>query len=141
MKRTCETCRYEIVPSNRPPCSSCKDGSLWETTGQTAPKNNLSEDKPQPSLIPLDLLIEVLEPAYREGLLKYSRESWRKGFKTSVMHDAALRHMVAFFHKKEDYDPQTLEEHGIKKHHIGAAIFCLISMFNSMENFPDLDDR
>lgn len=106
-----------------------------------APKNNLTEDKPQPSLIPMDILINVLEPAYREGLLKYERESWRKGFKTTDMMDALQRHITAFFYGGEEFDKQTLEEYGIEKHHLGAAIFCLISMYNSVKSFPELDDR
>lgn len=104
-------------------------------------KNNIEEDKAQMSLLPLDLLAELLEPAYREGLVKYERESWRKGFKASVMMDAALRHISAFYFWKEDYDPETLDKYGISKPHLGAAIFCLISMYNSVHNHVGLDDR
>lgn len=102
----------------------------------TAPKNNLKENKPQMSLIPLDLLKELLCPAYQEGVQKYIRESWREGFKTSVMMDACLRHLTKFYYEREDYDPEYPQ-----KHHLGAAIFCLISMYNSMKNYPEMDDR
>jgi len=108
----------------------------------TAPKNNIEEGKPQPSLLPMDLLIEILEPAYREGLIKYFRESWRIGFKLSDMKDALDRHMTAFYFHGEDYDEETLTKHNIKKHHLGAAIFCILSMYNSLKVNPDeLDDR
>lgn len=57
----------------------------------TAHKNNNDEDKSQISLIPLDLIIPMLEPAYREGVIKYDRESWRAGFNSTVMYDALMR--------------------------------------------------
>ena len=63
---------------------------------ECGPKNNEQEGKPRMSLLPLDLLSELLCPCYEEGLRKYSRESWRKGFKISVMMDAALRHLSKF---------------------------------------------
>lgn len=106
----------------------------------TAPKNNLIENKPQLSLIPMDLLSTFLEPAYREGLIKYDRESWRKGFNISTMIDALRRHEKAFFHKKEDIDPDALK-FGIKKHHLGAMLFCIICMCDTIKNHPELDDR
>ncbi len=101
-----------------------------------APKNNESESKLQMSLIPLDVLAEMLCPAYQEGIDKYYRESWRKGFRTSVMMDACLRHLTAFYFQGEDFDPEYQT-----KHHLGAAVFCLISMYFSVQNFPELDDR
>lgn len=106
-----------------------------------APKNHVQEDKPQMSLLPLDLLTELLEPAYREGLLKYERESWRRGFKTSIMMDAALRHLSKFYYERENYDAETEEKYKIKKHHLGASIFCLVSMYNSIHNHVGFDDR
>lgn len=109
---------------------------------ECAPKNNIEENKPQMSLIPLDLLTELLEPAYREGLLKYERESWRKGFKVSVMMDAVLRHLSKFYYDKEDYDEETFNKYDILKHHLGAAIFGIIVMYNSIEKIDQrFDDR
>ena len=75
---------------------------------ETAPKNNIKEGKPQPSLIPLDVLIKYLEPAYQEGLIKYERESWRRGFNTSILIDSALRHISAFFYDKEDSSTEAM---------------------------------
>jgi hypothetical protein len=102
---------------------------------ETAPKNNLQEGKPRPSLIPLDVLIKHLCPAYEEGIPKYYRESWRKGFQTSVMIDAALRHITEFFWHGKDID----EESG--KHHLAGAIFSLISILHTLDTRPELDDR
>jgi len=106
-----------------------------------APKNNVSEDKVQPSLIPLDLIIPMLEPAYREGVLKYERESWRLGFNATVMYDALMRHLKAWFFDLESYDPESKEKFNIDKHHLGGAMFCLINLYNTDINFPELDDR
>lgn len=102
----------------------------------SAPKNNIKEDKLQMSLLPLDLLSEMLCPAYQEGIKKYNRESWRKGFKTSVIMDACLRHLSSFYYEMEDFDSENPQ-----KHHLGAAVFCLISMYHSWKNYPEMDDR
>ena len=106
----------------------------------TAPKNNKEENKPQPTLIPIDVLIDYLEPAYREGLIKYYRESWRRGFWVSDMIDAAIRHINAFFYEKEDLDPDA-GKLGIVKHHLAGAIFSLICILQTLEKHPHLDDR
>ena len=106
-----------------------------------APKNNNTENKAQISLIPLDIIIPMLEPAYREGILKYKRESWRLGFNSSVMYDALMRHLKAWFFDLESYDPETKEKYNIAKHHLGAAMFCLINLYATDINFPELDDR
>lgn len=108
-----------------------------------APKNNEQEDKHDMSELPLDLLAELLCPAYKEGtVFKYYRNSWRLGFKLSVQMSALLRHISAFYYYREDYDQDTLKHFNHKKHHIGAAIFCLICMYNSLQIDPErFDDR
>jgi len=106
-----------------------------------APKNNTLENKAQISLIPLDILIPMLEPAYQEGILKYDRESWRLGFNSTVMYDALMRHLTKWFFGLESHDPEAEEKFNITKHHLGAAIFCLINLYNTENNFPELDDR
>jgi len=106
-----------------------------------APKNNTTEDKFQISLIPLDIIIPMLEPAYREGVLKYERESWRLGFNSTVMYDALMRHLKAWFFDLESCDPEAKEKYNIDKHHLGAAMFCLINLYNTEKKFPHLDDR
>ncbi len=110
-------------------------------TKPTAPKNNVAESKPQVSLIPLDIIIPMLEPAYREGIIKYQRESWRMGFNATVMYDALMRHLNAWFFKGESVDPEPKEKYNIDKHHLGASIFCLINLYMTEMNFPELDDR
>lgn len=78
-------------------CNSTDDLTMENPELNTAPKNNPQEAKARASLLPMDLLMEYLVPAYEEGIQKYERESWRKGFATSTMIDAALRHIEAFY--------------------------------------------
>ena len=106
----------------------------------TAPKNNLQEGKPQPSLLPLDVLIKYVCPAYQEGLIKYDRESWRLGFNVSILIDAAERHISKFWHEGEDWDADA-EKLGIKKHHLAGAVFSLLSILHTLDTRPELDDR
>ena len=106
-----------------------------------APKNNTLEDKAQISLIPLDFIIPMLEPAYREGIIKYQRESWREGFNSTVMYDALMRHLKAWFFDLESFDPESKDRFEIDKHHLGASMFCLINLYATEMTFPELDDR
>lgn len=109
-----------------------------ETTApKTAPKNNLQEGKPRLSLLPMDILTKYLVPAYEEGVIKYERESWRQGFHTSVMVDAALRHIHEFFWHGHNQDKDSLTG----KHHLAGAIFSLVSILHTLDTKPDLDDR
>jgi len=105
-----------------------------------APKNDKIDDKPMAHLIPFDVLIKYLTPAYQEGLIKYEPESWRMGFKVSKMFSATLRHLTDFFYLGEDYDPEALKL-GIKKHHLAGALFSILSMLHTLETKTELDDR
>lgn len=120
--------------------NSLTDGISRNIDNQ-APKNNELENKPRTSLNPDDLINEFLTPAYEEGIKKYFRESWRLGFKTSVMADALKRHFTKFFYKGEDFDQEALEKFDIKKHHLAAIIFCALCMLDTFKNHPELDDR
>ena len=103
----------------------------------TAPKNNIQEGKPRMSLLPLDLLEKYLVPAYEEGVWKYDRESWRGGFHTSVLIDAAMRHLNEFYWQGQDKDPDSPTE----KHPLAGVIFSCLSILNTLETRPELDDR
>lgn len=103
----------------------------------TAPKNNIQEGKPRPSLLPMDVLIKHICPAYEEGVLKYERESWRGGFETSVMIDATQRHIEKFYYGGQDIDPESTTG----KHHLAGAVFCLLSILHTLDKHPELDDR
>lgn len=114
---------------------------IKEHSQKTAPKNNVAEDKFQASLLPMDIIVPMLEPAYREGIIKYRRESWRLGFNSTTMYDALKRHLDAWFYELESFDSEAEEKHNIKKHHLGAAMFCLINLYMTEFKFPKLDDR
>ncbi|MHA1621616.1 MAG: dATP/dGTP diphosphohydrolase domain-containing protein [Candidatus Heimdallarchaeaceae archaeon] len=104
---------------------------------KTAPKNNIEEGKPRPTLLPMDVLLKYLCPAYEEGVIKYERESWREGFTVSVMVDAALRHITEFYWGGENIDKKSITN----KHHLAGAIFSLLSILHTLDNRPELDDR
>jgi dATP/dGTP diphosphohydrolase, N-terminal len=113
---------------------------VCESVKPCAPKNNREEGKPRPSLLPMDVLINYLCPAYEEGLIKYKRESWRRGFLVSDMFDAADRHLSNFFYEHEDWDPDAWKL-GIKKHHLAGALFSILSILHTLDTRPELDDR
>lgn len=148
--RDCTTCKYRTSNVEQEPCSVCKNYNEWYpeknldfcTSQETAPKDDEKEGKHDMSELPLDLLSELLCPAYKEGSdFKYFRNSWRKGFKLTKLMAACLRHLTKFFYEKEEYDQETIEKFGIKKHHLGAAMFCIIAMYHTINNYPELDDR
>lgn len=143
MEKMCENCKH----NGKEDCTNiymCKNLDEWEPkekNKERGPKNNLKENKHKMSEIPLDLLADLLCPAYKVGCEKYYRYSWRKGFLYSDMFDAAQRHMEKFFYENKDIDEDSLKEFGIEVHHLGAAIFSLIALYNSHINFPENDDR
>ena len=104
---------------------------------KVAPKNNVKEGKPQPTLLPLDIFMEYLCPAYSEGVEKYERESWRDGFHVSTLMDAAFRHMIEFYYNGHDID----EASSTKKHHLAGALFSIASVLHTLKTRPELDDR
>lgn len=119
-------------------CNEKKD--LRYNIKSRAPKDTEKEKKPDASLIPLDLLIDFLVPAYEEGVIKYYRDSWREGFTTTHMTGALLRHLKDYI-DGEDFDQETFNKFKIKKHHLGAMLFCVLCMCDTYKNHPDLDDR
>ena len=104
---------------------------------KVAPKNNVKEGKPRPTLLPMDVLMEMMCPAYEEGVEKYERESWRDGFYVSTLMDAAFRHMIEFYYNGHDID----EASSTKKHHLAGALFSIASVLHALKTRPELDDR
>lgn len=147
---TCPKCNnriYYFYNSDKYQCSECnyvygKEFYVKTSSGELelAPKNNILEAKPDMSLLPLDLLEYEVRP-YEYGLIKYSRNSWRKGFLQSVMLAASLRHIGDYKDKGQMFDPDAKEKANMDVHHIAAAIFCLRCVMDSIINHPELDDR
>ena len=106
---------------------------------KTAPKE--TDGKPRADLIPMDLLIKYLSPAYEYGIFKHHIHSWRKGFKTSDMIGACQRHLAKWAWLGEDFEDEALERANIKMHHIASSIFALLCVLDSIENHPELIDR
>jgi hypothetical protein len=143
VKKICETCGNVDGPDCKANVICCNYSAWKPKDGKplpvdVAPKDIEKEGKPKPSLLPLDCLIELLSPAYAEGLIKYYRDSWRIGFYVSDMFDATLRHLNAFYHDGQDIDPKS----PTKKLHLGGAIFSIICMYWSLKINPNkFDDR
>jgi len=151
-KPPCDLCQHD-KDQDIGSCVKCDDGNDQFTTihdpdapmsdpyfKDRAPKNTAQENKPKPSLIPFDICMEFDEPAYQEGLIKYYRESWRKGFPISEMYDAAVRHLEKFMYHMQDYDPDAAKL-GIKKHHLAGARFSIACMLQTLRDHPEMDDR
>lgn len=86
---------------------------------------------------PSEVLLRTVSQVRAYGATKYADNNWMLGFKYSVSYDAAQRHLVAFFHKNEDLDPES----GLP--HIAHAICNLEHILYTMENHPRerFDDR
>jgi len=86
--------------------------------------------------------MELLSPAWIEGVArvmafgakKYEDHNWRKGFKSSRVLGAALRHVFAYL-GGEDLDPET----GLS--HLLHASCCLQFAYETQLVKPELDDR
>ena len=108
---------------------------------QRAPIKTMSKEKPDLSLLPLDLL-EELAIAYMYGIAKdYPRYSWRKGFPQDENIAAAYRHISAYWDKGEMFDPEAKELQGMDVYHIAMAVFNLLCVLDSTKNHPQFDNR
>lgn len=147
----CMDCRHNIMTDLDEQTVDCGNLGVWgllqctEEATETprpetgAPKNNKQENKPQLSLIPLDLL-DGLARAYEYGCHKYSRNSWRKGFPQSDMVDAALRHIDKYWNQGKDLDKEALEA-GFVVDHLSMAIFNILCVIDAHRNHPQFCDR
>lgn len=105
-----------------------------EQTKSTGVKHD--SDKPNLSLIPSSLLLEVGR-VLTYGAEKYSAHNWRSGITQSRLMSAAMRHIIAY-NEGEDLD----EESGL--HHLAHAIcelsFAMEHTLNP-EQYGSFDDR
>ena len=72
--------------------------------------------------------------AFAYGCKKYFENSWRRGFMLSRVYNAANHHLDAFFHEREDIDPES------GTHHLDLAIFNVFQMRYAM-TLEGKDDR
>lgn len=141
----CTSLRYYFYNDENYQCYDCNTvymKALFSLPAKVnlAPKNNILEAKPDMSLLPLDLL-EGLARTYEYGCIKYSRNSWRKGFKQSNMLAASLRHITDYKDKGQMFDIDAIERADMHIYHIDMAIFNLLCVKDSILNHPELDDR
>ncbi len=101
----------------------------------TNPKDVCGLTKPAMSVMPMNVLYEILA-GLTEGALKYGRHNYRAaGVRSSVYFDAAMRHLAAWW-EGEDIDPDS----GI--HHVSKAMSCLTVLRDAqMNDMVMLDDR
>ena len=114
--------RVPLMPEVKPPKKSPAQGALHKDAG-----------KPPLSLV---TAIAVQENAYAMefGVIKYSRDDWRKGMVFSRMINSCLRHMNTF-NDVESYD----RDSGLL--HLSLAQADLNILTWLYFNRPDLDDR
>lgn len=107
---------------------------------ERAPKNNVVEGKPDLSEIPMDLMAYAAKAWEYGSKVKYSRNSWRKGFPMHENVRAIRSHLSDFWEKGEDYD-QDAAIKGVAVHHLGCIIFNACCLLDAFVNHPELDDR
>jgi dATP/dGTP diphosphohydrolase len=104
------------------------------TKKDTNPKDAVGTAKVPFSTIPGQVVGEV-GLAMMEGALKYGRHNYRvAGVRASVYHDAALRHLLAFW-EGQDIDPDS----GLP--HIVKAMACCVVLRDSQIQGNWVDDR
>lgn len=79
----------------------------------------------------LEDLVRVLE----FGAEKYERDNWKKGLPVTKIYDSLMRHIIAFFNKIEDVDPES----GVN--HIGHMMANVMFLAYMYKNKKELDDR
>ena len=100
----------------------------------TNPKDAVGIRKAPYSTVPTLVMNEV-GVAMLEGARKYGRHNYRvDGVRTSVYHDAAMRHLGDFY-EGLDIDPES----GI--HNVTKAIACLVIVRDAIMNDKLVDDR
>ena len=85
-------------------------------------------------LLPWDA-IEADAFLYGVGAKKYAERNWERGYKWHLSFASLLRHLVAFWFKRESIDP----EGGF--HHLAAVRFHAAAMMRFEREHPELDDR
>lgn len=100
----------------------------------TNPKDAVGTAKVPFSTVPGQVMAET-GLAMMEGALKYGRHNYRvAGVRASVYHDAALRHLIAFW-EGQDIDPDSGLSHLVK------AIACCAVLRDSQLRGNWVDDR
>lgn len=111
------------------------EASLRGGTKDPNPKDAVGSKKASLSVVPLPVIAEV-GLGMMEGALKYGRHNYRfnTGTRASVMFDATVRHLFAWF-EGEDLDPDS------ELSHVTKAICSLVVLRDAMMRGKMIDDR
>ncbi len=90
--------------------------------------------KPRPGLMPPHALLAISE-LYAIGALKYADRNWEKGMDWSRMFDAMQRHLLKWWGKESEYDP----EMGV--HHLACVGFYALNLLEYALTNTGNDDR
>lgn len=134
-------CPHGVEANDPTPCGACiltSDMRVQRAADRkpTNPKDVIGIKKVSMSCVSAPVLAEVAL-GMMEGALKYGRHNYRDaGIRASVYHDAAYRHLMAWW-EGEDDDPNS--KAGL--HHVSKAIASLTVLRDAMiQNFWN-DDR
>lgn len=78
-------------------------------------------------------MLKAVADAYGEGMKKYGRDNWQKGFKESVMIQHALTHLIHYVNGTEGDGESPLA-------HLGHAIWNLGALCWNRKHHPELMD-
>lgn len=84
-------------------------------------------------LLPWDVIEEDAR-LYGRGAEKYAGRNWEHGYPISLSMAALMRHLIAFWQRREDVDPET------GCHHLSAVRFHAAVMMRFAGD-PRFDDR
>src|SRR5260221_5533527 len=111
-----------------------KDAALILGVKSTNPKDFQGFEKVPLHLFPMTA-IAVGAIQFLDGGCKYGRENYREeGVKSSIYFDAAMRHLLDWFHG-EDRTPDT------KLRHLGGALASIAILVDAEVNGNLIDDR
>jgi hypothetical protein len=93
------------------------------------------EGKKRWDLIPWDPGMEYVADVYTRGAAKYGDENWKAGIKYSRLFAALIRHLFAYWLRREQFD----KENG--QHHLASVIFYCLAFMYFDANATHNDDR
>lgn len=90
-------------------------------------------------LLPWDSLEEIIK-VLKFGAGKYDPWNWAEngGFKYSRLFNSSMRHLIAWFWRKEDLDPETGISHLA---HLGCNVLFLLHYVLNKDKFNNNDNR
>jgi hypothetical protein len=131
------------LPSHRPVATgNFTDGPLQPNEAYLFPGGDAAGTKADTGKLRWDLLpfdaLEAVVSAYTVGSIKYDDWNWAKGIHYSRVIGALLRHLVAWWWKRECHAPDD------GQHHLAAVVWNALTLLHYDLNHPkykEFDDR